>query len=81
MVDFPIDYLARDFWSYRKALLDFASLRYPDWTDRLEADSGIMMAELMSALGDEMAYYQDRVAREAYLETATQRRSIRKHAA
>lgn len=80
LVDFPIDYLARDFWSYRTALLDFASLRYPDWADRLEADSGIMMAELMSALGDEMAYYQDRVSREAYLETATQRRSIRRHA-
>jgi hypothetical protein len=80
LVDFPVDYLARDFWSYRKALLDFASLRYPDWTDRLEADAGIMMAELMSAVGDEMAYYQDRVSREAYLETASQRRSIRKHA-
>jgi hypothetical protein len=80
MVDFPVDYLARDFWSFRRALLDFASLRYPDWTDRLEADAGIMMAELMSAVGDEMAYYQDRVAREAYLETATQRRSVRRHA-
>jgi hypothetical protein len=79
-VDFPINYLARDFWSFRSALLDFASLRYPDWTDRLEADSGIMMTEVMSALGDEMAYYQDRVNREAYLETATQRRSIRRHA-
>ncbi len=80
MVDYPVDYLARDFWSFRRALLDFASLRYPDWTDRLEADAGIMMAELMSAVGDEMAYYQDRVAREGYLETATQRRSIRRHA-
>ncbi len=80
LIDFPIDYLARDFWSYRSALLDFASLRYPDWADRLEADAGVMMAELMSALGDEMAYYQDRVSREAYLETATQRRSIRRHA-
>lgn len=80
MVDFPVDYLARDFWSFRQALLDFASLRYPDWTDRLEADAGVMMAELMSAVGDEMAYYQDRVAREAFLETATQRRSIRRHA-
>ena len=80
LIDFPIDYLARDFWSYRAALLDFASLRYPDWADRLEADSGVMMAELMSALGDEMAYYQDRVSREAYLETASQRRSIRRHA-
>ena len=78
--DFPIDYLARDFWSYRTALFDFASLRYPDWADRLEADAGVMMVELMSSLGDEMAYYQDRVNREAYLETATQRRSIRRHA-
>ena len=80
LIDFPIDYLARDFWSYRAALLDFASLRYPDWADRLEADAGVMMVELMSALGDEMAYYQDRVSREAYFETATQRRSIRRHA-
>jgi len=80
LIDFPINYLARDFWSFREALLDFASLRYPDWADRLEADAGVMMAELMSALGDEMAYYQDRISREAYLETATQRRSIRRHA-
>lgn len=80
IVDFPIDYMARDFWSYRKALLDFASLRYPDWNDRLEADAGVMMVEVMSALGDEMSYYQDRISREAYLETATQRRSIRRHA-
>ena len=79
LVDFPIDYQARDFWSFRRALLDFAALRYPDWPDRLEADAGIMMAELMSALGDEMSYYQDRVSREAYLETATQRRSLRRH--
>lgn len=80
LVDFPVDYSARDFWSYRRALLDFASLRYPDWKDRLEADMGVMLVEVMSALGDELAYYQDRIAREAYLETATQRRSLRRHA-
>jgi len=79
-VDFPVDYTARDFWSYRQALMEFASLRYPDWRDRLAADAGVMLAEVMSALGDEMAYYQDRVAREAYLESATQRRSMRHHA-
>lgn len=79
-VDFPINYLARDFWSFRRALLDFVSQRYPDWNDRLEADAGIMLAEVMSGLADEMAYYQDRVGREAYLETATQRRSLQHHA-
>ena len=78
-VDFPVDYMARDFWSFRRALLDFASQRYPGWKERLEADNGIMLAEVMSAMGDEMAYYQDRIGREAYLETATQRRSVRRH--
>jgi hypothetical protein len=77
VVDFPIDYQSKDFWSFRRALLDFASLRYPDWQDRAEADAGIMLAEVMAALGDELSYYQDRVAREAYLETATQRRTLR----
>ena len=74
------DYLARDFWSFRGALLDFASRRFPQWADRLEADAGVMLAEAMSALGDELAYYQDRVARESHFETASQRRSLRRHA-
>jgi len=79
-VDFPIDYKARDFWSLRNALLEFASLRYPEWKERHEADIGIMLAEVMSAVGDEMAYYQDRIGREAYLKTASQQRSYRRHA-
>lgn len=79
-VDFPVDYEARDFFGLRTALLDFASQRYPRWVDRLEADAAVMVAEVMSALGDELAYNQDRIAREAHLETATQRRSLRRHA-
>ncbi|HVR47479.1 MAG TPA: hypothetical protein VMT95_12690 [Candidatus Binatia bacterium] len=80
VVDVPIDYLARDFESIRGALLDFAAARYPAWQDRTEADALMMAVELLSGLGDEMAYYQDRVGREAFLETASERRSIRKHA-
>lgn len=79
-VDFPVNYLARDFSSYRDALFEFASQRYPQWEDRLEADVGVMTAEVISALGDELAFYQDKIAQEAYLETAVQRRSIRRHA-
>jgi len=78
-VDFPIDYLARDFTSLRNALLDFASQRYPQWTEKIEADAGVMLAEIMAALGDELSYIQDRYAREAHLQTATQRRSLRYH--
>lgn len=76
-VDFPVDYTARDFQSFRRALLDYAAQRYPRWLDRLEADVGVMLVEVMSALGDELSYAQDRIAREAYLETASQRFSLR----
>lgn len=79
-VDFPVDYLARDFVSLRNALLDFAAQRYPEWTLPIEADVGSVLMEIMAALGDELSYVQDRYAGEAYLETATERRSLRKKA-
>jgi len=72
----PIDYLSRDFQSFQQALLAFSSLRYPDWVERSEADFGMMMSELLSAAGDELSYLQDRVAADATLGTATQRRSL-----
>ncbi|HVV53394.1 MAG TPA: hypothetical protein VHO06_27300 [Polyangia bacterium] len=80
IVDFPVDYLARDFVSFENALLDFAAQRYPQWTTPITADVGVMLAEVFAALGDELSYIQDRYAREAFLETATQRRSLRKKA-
>jgi hypothetical protein len=80
-VDFPVDYRARDFWSFRQALIDFAAARYPDWQDRLEADIGMVIVELLSALGDEFAYGDDRIAREHRLDQASQRRSLRHLAA
>jgi hypothetical protein len=72
----PIDYLAKDYLTFRQALSDFSALRYPDWKERSEADFGMMMLEALSAVGDELSYLQDRVAAEATLETATQRRSL-----
>ena len=63
----PIDYLSRDFQSFQQALLAFSSLRYPNWVERSEADFGMMMSEVLSAVGDELSYLQDRVAAEATL--------------
>jgi hypothetical protein len=76
--DVEIDYLARDFSSYSAALLDFAARYYPDWRERIPADAAFMLMELLAALGDEFSYTQDRYAREAFLETATQRRSVQR---
>jgi len=74
--DVTIDYLARDYGSLRAALLDFAAAHYPEWEARIAADPGMMMLEIMAALGDDFAYQQDRLATEAYLETATQTQSV-----
>jgi hypothetical protein len=76
----PIDYLAKDFSSFRRALSDFSALRYPGWHERSEADFGVMFMEALSALADDLSYQQDRVAAEATLDTATERRSVVRHA-
>jgi hypothetical protein len=76
----PIDYLAKDFLSFRQALLDFSTLRYPAWQERSEADFGMMVLEALSAIADDLSYTQDRIAAEATLMTATQRRSVMRHA-
>ncbi len=76
----PVDYLAKDFASFLTALSNFSAARYPPWAERSEADFGIMLMELLSALADELSYLQDRVAAEATLGTATQRLSLVRHA-
>lgn len=78
--DVAVDYLARDFHSLRRALLDFSAARYPDWKEPLEADFGSMMMEVMAALGDHFAYQQDRIDAEARFGSATQRASLAAHA-
>lgn len=71
-----IDYNAKDFQSFKLALTDFSAQRYPSWQERSEADFGMMFMEALCALADEMSYLQDRMATEAALLTATQRRSL-----
>ncbi|MDX2032406.1 MAG: putative baseplate assembly protein [Blastocatellia bacterium] len=75
-----IDYLARDFTSFRQLMLDRLAVVMPDWKERHEADLGITLVELLAYTGDYLSYFQDAVATEAYLDTARQRISVRRHA-
>ena len=52
----------------------------PDWQERHVPDLGIALVELLAYAGDHLSYYQDAVATEAYLDTARQRISVRRHA-
>jgi Baseplate J-like protein len=75
-----IDYLAKDFQSFRSLMLDRLSLLAPGWTERSTADVGIALVELLAYAADELSYRQDAVATEAYLATARRRPSLRRHA-
>ncbi len=75
-----IDYLARDYASFRQALFDLIPTLHPDWIERSTADVGTALIELMAYGADHLSYYQDAVANEAFLETARQRISVRRHA-
>jgi hypothetical protein len=75
-----IDYLAKDYASFRRLLLDRMAVTMPGWTERNPADLGVALVELLAYAGDQLSYYQDAVATEAYLGTARRRTSVRRHA-
>ena len=75
-----IDYMAKDYASFRQAMIDLIPTLVPGWWERNEADLGTAMIELLAYAGDQLSYYQDAVANEAYLQTARQRVSVRRHA-
>jgi len=75
-----INYLAKDYSSFRQLIFDRLSLLMPDWQERHVPDIGVALVEVMAYVGDYLSYYQDAVATEAYLNTARQRISVRRHA-
>ncbi len=75
-----IDYLAKDYASFRRLILDRLAVLMPHWTERHVPDVGITLVELLAYVGDYLSYHQDAVATEAYLDTARKRVSVRRHA-
>jgi hypothetical protein len=75
-----IDYLAKDYRSFLQLIFDRLALTMPAWQERHSADIGVALVELLAYAGDQLSYYQDAVATEAYLETARLRVSVRRHA-
>lgn len=74
-----IDYLAKDYGSFRQTMMTAMSHRVPGWEPTSEADLDMVLAELFSVAADELSDYQDRVMNEAYLVSARKRVSIARH--
>jgi hypothetical protein len=75
-----INYLAKDYGSFRTLILDRLNQLLPAWGGASEADLGIALAELIAYRCDQLSYQQDAIATEAYIETARSRVSLRRHA-
>ena len=75
-----IDYLAKDYASFRRLMLDRLSVLVPDWRERNAADTLMTLVELLAYAADSLSYFQDAAATEAYLGTARRRASVRRHA-
>jgi hypothetical protein len=74
-----LDYLAKDYASFRRLLLDRLAQTLPGWRERHSPDLYLTLIELLAYAGDQLSYYQDAVMTEAYLETARRRISVRRH--
>lgn len=76
-----VDYTSRDFYSLREDLINLVKARVnvdssKQWSGDDPSDFGVALLEAFAYVGDLTNYYIDRIANEAYLPTATQRKSI-----
>jgi hypothetical protein len=75
-----VDYLAKDYASFRRLMLDRMAVLMPRWTERNPADLGVALVEALAYTADQLSYEQDAVATEAYIGIARRRVSVRRHA-
>jgi hypothetical protein len=81
LIEPALDYLAKDYQSFRRLLVDLISERNPAWQDRLPADLGMALVELIAYAGDYLSYLQDAgPGTEGYLDTCLHRVSAARHA-
>jgi hypothetical protein len=76
-----LDYLAKDYQSFRRLMVDLVAERNPGWQERLPADLGMTVLELLAYAADYLSYYQDAgPGTEGYLDTCLHRISAARHA-
>lgn len=78
-VEPALDYLAKDYQSFRRLLMDLAPQLNPDFTERNPADLTVTLIELFAYAGDYLSYFQDWAATEAFFDTCRDRISAARH--
>lgn len=72
------DWRTRDYDGFRRAMLQEMAARFPERTRWTPADMEVVLVEALAAVLDQLSDMLDRVAAEAYLETARRPESVRR---
>lgn len=73
-----LSYTSRDFDSIKSDLVDMISGLTNIWTSREDSDPGIVLVNLMAALGDNLSYNMDQMSLEFFGKTVTQRKNAQR---
>lgn len=79
-VEPSLDYLAKDYQSFRRLMMDLAPQLNPDFDERNAADLTVTLIELFAYVGDYLSYFQDAAVTEAFFDTCRERISAARHA-
>ena len=72
------DWMVRDFDSFRRFMLEELAARFPERTRWTPADMEVVLLEVFAAVLDQLSDMADRVAAEAFFETARRPESVRR---
>jgi uncharacterized phage protein gp47/JayE len=70
------DYSSRDYASVYQDLVNRIPVYMPEWTSTSSSDFGQVLLQMFAYVADLLGYYEDRIAGEAFIQTATQAVSI-----
>ena len=77
----PVDYTSTDFDKIKRDLVNYAKKYYPNtYKDFNEASFGSLMTDLVSYVGDSLAFYLDYNANESFMTTALEYSNVVAHA-
>jgi hypothetical protein len=74
-----VDLQTKDFDGFLQLLAARVRVQNQDWADLSSASLEAVLVEMLAHQGDMLSYYQDRIGNEAFLDTASQRFSLRQH--
>lgn len=76
-----LKYLSRDFESFKRDLIEYLRVYFPDTiNDFSESSVGMMFTEIPSFIGDNLSFYLDKRVGETFTETAREAKMMARHA-